>query len=120
MGTGELRHDQTTSAQVADKAAENRIRDAGHRRQHSGRRNRDPSDPKFGWKWLHSLLLVDFNEQTAETKASPAPSQRFEESKAMKPWQVGVLVVVGGIAGCLVVKWTERSQPPAPAVAAAP
>jgi len=38
----------------------------------------------------------------------------------MKPWQVGVLVVVGGIAGGLVVKVTERSRPPAPAVAAAP
>ena len=38
VGTGELRHDQPAAALVANQAAENRIGDAGHGREH-GRRS---------------------------------------------------------------------------------
>ena len=47
---GELGHDQAAAAQVADEAAEHRVGDAGHGRQHGGRGHAHGSDRELGWE----------------------------------------------------------------------
>ncbi len=44
VGRGELGHDEAASAQVADEAAENRIRDAGHGSEHGRRGDLDAAN----------------------------------------------------------------------------
>ena len=50
MGTGELGHDQSAAALVADQAAEDRVGDSGHGRQHGRGRDADaaPIRNSFG------------------------------------------------------------------------
>ena len=57
MRAGELRHDETASALIADQPAKNRIGDTGHRRQHCGGRNAVGSNLEFGWKNGHPKLF---------------------------------------------------------------
>ena len=54
---GELGHDEAASALIADQPPEHRIGDAGHGRQHGGRRNARPSDMKFAGKTGHPKLF---------------------------------------------------------------
>src|SRR5271156_3352795 len=59
IGRGELGHDQPAATQVANEPPEHRIGNAGHRRQHSGRRDVDIADRYAGRDRLQTLYLAD-------------------------------------------------------------
>ena len=60
MRAGELGHDEPAAAQVADKAAENGVGDAGHGRQHRRRGDLHRADRKLCGKDLHGDRCSDF------------------------------------------------------------
>jgi len=80
MRARELGHDQPAATQVADEAAENRVGDAGHGRQHGGRLNGDGPDRKLSGELHHldDFILMVWRPET-ELRAGPSDGERAEK-----------------------------------------
>ena len=121
MRTGEFGHQQAASAQIANEAAEYRIGHAGHGRQYGGRSYAHRPDPELGWEAEHRLESSFYPALHWKRKREPVRPTQVKVRDHMKPFQIGLLVLVGALGGALIMKFTQRPKPAAaPIVAAVP